>query len=328
MFSNQAIKSFKKQLVSSNHSIGFENMKLITDNIPQAQKYYMGSDKMIRTIQSIGSKCKDQVFMGSAAHDVKLPFDICWFDFIDNEFFSHFDKELEGISLKVGMFVVKVNIDSPKTYPDIIQITPAFSYGPTKSWVLCGESIFIKVGEFFNVAEMKELHRNLFKNTPKENEFPSFIRTGINTNMLTMPNINFNDREYSKSWATLGRKISELSAATLNVFLMILNCQNVITEVKSTIKKQKKKTSKHKSRGVTYKVLKFKLPKSSKLYKDKKQTDNITTMPLHLCSGHFKTYTEDRPLFGKVVGRWWWNNYMRGSKEYGEVKKDYHAQYA
>ena len=107
---------------------------------------------------------------------------------------------------------------------------------------------------------------------------------------------------------------------------MILNCQNVVTETVSTNKKPKKK--KFQDKGITYKVLKFKLPKSGKKYLNNKSEDGgVTTMPLTMCSGHFKTYTEDAPLFGKIVGRWWWHSHMRGSKENGIIEKEYHAEH-
>lgn len=44
---------------------------------------------------------------------------------------------------------------------------------------------------------------------------------------------------------------------------------------------------------------------------------------LHICRGHFATYTDDKPLFGRVTGTFWKPMHVRGSKERGEVKKDY-----
>lgn len=44
---------------------------------------------------------------------------------------------------------------------------------------------------------------------------------------------------------------------------------------------------------------------------------------LHICRGHFAHYTPDKPLFGKVSGRFWIPAHVRGSKEAGEIKKDY-----
>jgi hypothetical protein len=44
---------------------------------------------------------------------------------------------------------------------------------------------------------------------------------------------------------------------------------------------------------------------------------------LHICRGHFKTFTEDAPLFGRHVGTYWWPAQVRGSAEDSVVEKDY-----
>lgn len=44
---------------------------------------------------------------------------------------------------------------------------------------------------------------------------------------------------------------------------------------------------------------------------------------LHICRGHFATYSPEKPLFGKYAGTFWKPQHVRGSKERGEVLKDY-----
>jgi hypothetical protein len=44
---------------------------------------------------------------------------------------------------------------------------------------------------------------------------------------------------------------------------------------------------------------------------------------LHICRGHFKTYTADAPLFGTVTGTYWWADQVHGSADLGVVDKDY-----
>lgn len=44
---------------------------------------------------------------------------------------------------------------------------------------------------------------------------------------------------------------------------------------------------------------------------------------LHICRGHFATYTEDHPLFGKYVGTFWRPQHVRGHQSAGVVTKDY-----
>lgn len=43
----------------------------------------------------------------------------------------------------------------------------------------------------------------------------------------------------------------------------------------------------------------------------------------HLCRGHFKTYTDKNPLFGRLTGTYWWHDMARGNKKIGAITKDY-----
>lgn len=47
---------------------------------------------------------------------------------------------------------------------------------------------------------------------------------------------------------------------------------------------------------------------------------------LHICRGHFSTYTEERPLFGKYAGRFWIPSHVRGSADAGKIEKDYRVK--
>lgn len=44
---------------------------------------------------------------------------------------------------------------------------------------------------------------------------------------------------------------------------------------------------------------------------------------LHICRGHFATYTAEKPLFGRVTGMVWRPQHIRGSAAHGVVLKDY-----
>jgi hypothetical protein len=43
----------------------------------------------------------------------------------------------------------------------------------------------------------------------------------------------------------------------------------------------------------------------------------------HICRGHLKTFTAERPLFGRVTGRFWWPMHARGNRAAGTVEKEY-----
>lgn len=50
---------------------------------------------------------------------------------------------------------------------------------------------------------------------------------------------------------------------------------------------------------------------------------NGLKMALHICRGHFKDFSNGKGLFGKHKGLYWWDSQVRGSKEHGNVIKDY-----
>lgn len=47
-------------------------------------------------------------------------------------------------------------------------------------------------------------------------------------------------------------------------------------------------------------------------------------LPLHLVMGHFKCYDE-KPLFGRITGTFFWHAHTRGDKANGQIVKDYVA---
>jgi hypothetical protein len=51
------------------------------------------------------------------------------------------------------------------------------------------------------------------------------------------------------------------------------------------------------------------------------------TNRVHLCRGHFATYTDQAPLFGKYVGRFWIPPHARGDRARGIVIKDYEVHH-
>ena len=242
MYVIQALKSFRKQIKEasdasrSRFSLGIDNTKILVENMLNTQNFHMGSDKMMETINDLIGKMKEgqQAFMEEAAFDVKLPFDLCWFDYTDaNILQKFFGEQFTGIPVKIGMLVGRVNVEAPKDYPEIISINPCFSYGPTKSWSLCGSVLYVKVGDFFNRDELTEIYNATVPDSINEPELINeHIESGLKSNFLMMPTIDFwthDVDEHTEVWRDLGRLISQHASATLNIFLMLVNCNNVTT---------------------------------------------------------------------------------------------------
>lgn len=104
--------------------------------------------------------------------------------------------------------------------------------------------------------------------------------------------------------------------------LTFLNCRNVVLKDRPQIPSVYKHYEKrNKTPRLVYKEIEV-APVS---YKNaaSAQHPNTQTRALHLCRGHVKTFTPEKPLFGRISGRYFWQPQMRGSKENGEVVKDY-----
>lgn len=75
----------------------------------------------------------------------------------------------------------------------------------------------------------------------------------------------------------------------------------------------------------TYRTLQID-PMKEVLRREGKSDSEGLKRALHICRGHFSTYSEEKPLFGKYPGTFWVPDHVRGSKERGEVVKDYNVK--
>ena len=101
-------------------------------------------------------------------------------------------------------------------------------------------------------------------------------------------------------------------------FLAFLSCKNT----KIVLNKHKrKKLNRQKKPLLSYYTLEIKNIKS--ITESKANQKNIWSNRIHLCRGHFKTYTVENPLFGSITGRFWWQPSVRGQNKKGVVMKDY-----
>lgn len=114
-------------------------------------------------------------------------------------------------------------------------------------------------------------------------------------------------------------QVSYLAIAALSSLLM---CKNIgIEEIAAPYKVNKKRKKRGKIPIYTYKVLVVKDskgPRTKYLNGGHGESNRV-----HLCRGHFKTYTEQNKLFGKYTGQYWWQPHARGDKSKGVVVKDY-----
>lgn len=102
--------------------------------------------------------------------------------------------------------------------------------------------------------------------------------------------------------------------------LGLLNCKNVDTRIVPNSKIQNRKYKRSGSPAIIRRTL---VVKPAGVQYDSSGNKTDKKMPWHMCRGHFKTFTDAAPLFGRITGTYWWNAQVRGKRSRGEVHKDY-----
>jgi len=105
--------------------------------------------------------------------------------------------------------------------------------------------------------------------------------------------------------------------------LSLAHCNNVeLHEDTVPDPVQKKRRKSGKNPGKTFKCLDID-PMKKQSRRESEEGESDVERALHICRGHFKTYTEENPLFGQHTGTYWWPMHVRGNEDVGEVEKSY-----
>ena len=108
--------------------------------------------------------------------------------------------------------------------------------------------------------------------------------------------------------------------------LSFMHCKNVARrEVVQPPTLSKKWAKKHGRPLVRYHVLD--IDPMKKVLREEGGADHTgIKRALHICRGHFATYTDEAPLFGRTTGTFWKSQHVRGSLSEGAVVKDYNVK--
>lgn len=112
--------------------------------------------------------------------------------------------------------------------------------------------------------------------------------------------------------------------ATVLFGICLMHCKNVVIESVEPFHGEKKKRNRHNQPKVKYKVLKIK-PMGVSL-RGVGQYTGGSTPSMHIRRGHFKQFTEDKPLFGRWTGLYWWEAAVIAKDSKSKVLKDYDVQ--
>lgn len=99
--------------------------------------------------------------------------------------------------------------------------------------------------------------------------------------------------------------------------ISFMHCKNVVIRTHETGVKKARKQGYHE----TFKTLEIEA--LQKILNAHGAQHTGIQNALHMCRGHFKTYTADAPLLGRATGTFFWAQQIRGSRSAGVSRKDY-----
>jgi len=107
--------------------------------------------------------------------------------------------------------------------------------------------------------------------------------------------------------------------------LQFMNCRNIEQEERQPPQTINERHRRQHPPLVRYRVLKINR-RGPTSHAAKTTGDGQGLNAYHICRGHFKHFTAERPLLGKHTGTFWWEDQARGSKKNGEIIKDYEVR--
>lgn len=106
--------------------------------------------------------------------------------------------------------------------------------------------------------------------------------------------------------------------------LSFMHCKNVRQVVQSPPPKlAKRRAARGRPPLCTYRVLDIQPMRRVLVREGGGESGEAGKKAFHIVRGHFKTYTEAKPLLGHAVGTFWFPQHIAGSKAHGVVAKDY-----
>lgn len=297
MFAHQVIEDLSETI---HISTGYNDaIKLCMSLIRNSGHFHLGDIEEINGPFSVSNDSK--LFIENAAY-MKLPYKYCWFDMADRK---NYISGVNGGVNKMGALAF-----NHPDHDDILQFYTFCHVMPRNKWLLIPLLFVFSFGEPFS----EKNHKFLFPSSSLQIK----TSTGEPSNMAILRLADVNPEEFFA--------VTRYILTAVEHGIVLLNCKNITSEKHSpdeALNKSRRKRGKQEL--FTYKTLKLLLPGN----KEKHNLQNEPTGEhnrIHFCRGHFKEYTAEAPLFGRITGLWWWQPHVRGQNKDGIVVKDYEVE--
>jgi len=333
MFSKEVIDEYeemKQKLISRGKLNASWLISDIVANIRTSQKFHFGDSlELYNFFHKKKNKEIPIPFIDPNTKDFRLPYKRCWFDY-KNNITEEQEKEFKYIPPSPSGSVFRPAYAKGYLLEEITkEIFTCFSFAKyndllsinknQKFWDLSLVKYYIKVGGLFDEKDMENIKGIVH---PKVHSALQGFVGNYDKPIIPLP-IDMNLESFQKV-INGDRLISDMySMMLLEMSLCLLNCKNIVTEKVDTIRVRTGKKVKNKKLGsmFSYHILNVVLPYKRKVYPDTTIAIGPRTVRAHSVIGHYKCYTEERKLFGKYTGRYFWPSHVSGVNNF--LKKDY-----
>ena len=315
MFAHQVIESVKKWNESGMITKEFKDS--VATLIQKAQKVHVGDVDDIEPLfaRDIGTP----VFMDTTI--LRLPYKAMWFDFtFKNAKYSELPEgslsDIKITNSKEAALVYEVK----ETMWGAMFFSYIDEYG---GWIVMPAVFLIFVGGT-DAGVNLHLYEGL-KHVLRLKDAPvgligKFKAEAVNLrggNMLPMFFLSLTPEQQRGLILEWG-----LNCKMLQCAIKLINCKNITLEkIPAPARLNKKRRENGRQELFDYHVLNVVVPSKQREYRESQEP--LSHNRVHLCRGHFKVYTAEHPLFGSLIGQYWWQPHARGQNKNGIVVKDY-----
>lgn len=295
MYAHQVIDALPSKTRFLTEEASKEYLQTCMTFIRQSQKFHMPlvNKEMYDSVLD----SKDQLFAGKNGN-VRLPYENVWLDYSIDKGLPWGDEGTpDGHSGKVGVLMVEV---TEKCF-----VACVFVHYRDAGWYPVPMSVYVSIDsdlfEHVNEKIMPGVDLERFK--------------GVTSAWIKKVH------EYEDDVCHQISDSACFNLVCINTFLKLISCKNIGTEDHAPpLKLNKSRKKKGKVPIFSYKTL---VIKPTGVKQQAQAAQGLWNNRIHLCRGHFKEFTKEKPLFGKITGRFWWQPSVRGRNKKGVVVKDY-----
>lgn len=293
MFAHQVIEDLKKWDCYDGYDNG---ARKAIDSIKNAIKFHFGRTSDVISVTGVKKYKDPELFFGDFGYEIKLPYKLCWFDMVSksngNKCGALLENMPNGFSSQVAF---KNGVIKEFSRPEGFMVY-VFGTDQNGDWNISNWSYYV---------------------SPNHKQ-DTYLGDGCYTFETLI--LYTGEYEYVRKQQLTP---SHQTLSMVNLCLMLLNCMNITTEtIPAPDKLNKKRKKQGKQPLFSYHTLVIKPVGKRQESIPKHLWENR----IHLQRGHFKTYTDEKPLFGHITGRFWWQPHVRGRNKDGIVMKDYKVE--